>query len=185
MAPPKLSILICHLAARGELLARLQRILQPQIVGRPVEILTESDGGQMPIGAKRNLLIQRATGEFVAFVDDDDRVSDDYVARILAALEADPMLDCLGIEGIFTTGGAQRLFPKHFIHSLRYDRWFEEQGVYYRPPNHLNPIARRHASQVPFPEKNFGEDHDWSMAIRPRLQRETYLKGPIYFYECR
>jgi glycosyltransferase involved in cell wall biosynthesis len=185
MAPPKLSILICHLAARGELLGRLQRILQPQIVGRPVEILTETDEGQTPIGAKRNLLVQRATGEFVAFVDDDDRVSDDYTARILAAITTDPTLDCLGIEGLITQGGPRRLFPKLFIHSIVYDRWFEDAAAYYRPPNHLNPIARRHASQVPFPEKNIGEDHAWSMAIRPRLQRETYLKGPIYFYECR
>lgn len=181
----KLSILICHLASRGELLSRVRRILEAQIVGKPVEVLVETDSGQMPIGEKRNLLIQRAQGEFVAFVDDDDLVTNNYVDRILAAITADPTLDCVGIEGIITRGGPQRLSPQLFVHSIRYDRWFEDAGVYYRPPNHLNPIARRHASQILFPGKNIGEDHEWSMAIRPKLQRETYLQGPIYFYECR
>jgi glycosyltransferase involved in cell wall biosynthesis len=38
-----------------------------------------------PTGWKRNALLERVTGEFVAFVDDDDQVSVEYVASISGA----------------------------------------------------------------------------------------------------
>jgi len=40
----------------------------------------------MTIGAKRNQLLHRAKGDYVAFVDDDDLVSSDYVNKVLSAV---------------------------------------------------------------------------------------------------
>jgi len=182
-----LSILICHLAGRAAELVELLDVLQPQVsaYGDAVEIIIETDIGQATIGAKRNRLLDKAQGEYVAFVDDDDLVSEDYVERILAALEHRPA--CVGIEGVYTQG-RQRGRPRRFVHSIRYDRWYSEgtgdAEVFYRPPNHLNPVARDLAATVRFADRSHGEDHDYSMRLRPLLQSEQFVEGPMYFYRA-
>lgn len=175
----RLSILVCSLHSRATFLARLVRILTPQLVRPHVEFLVDIDERQKSVGAKRNDLIRRAQGEYVAFIDDDDRVPTDYVWRILQAIRSVP--DCCGMDGIITFSGRT---PRQFILSLRYNSWFEKGGVYYRNPNHLNPVKREHALRVPFPQVNYGEDRVYSAGLLPFLKREVYIEGgPMYFYD--
>jgi len=172
----KLSILICSLASRADKLQRLMNALQPQI-NESVELLVKTDNGEIPIGKKRNLLLEEASGTYIAFVDDDDLVSEDYVKKILEALESNP--DCCGIQGIITFQGQS---PRMFIHSLKYKEWFEQNNIYYRCPNHLNPVKREIALQVKFPETNFGEDKDYSTRLFPLLKEERFISGVVYHY---
>ena len=172
----KLSILICTMPFRAEKLQRLLSVLTPQL-NDFVEVKIESDEGQMTIGAKRNKLLNEATGEYVCFVDDDDLVSEDYVVRILQAIESGP--DCCGIQGVITFQGQ---CPRVFIHSKQYTTWHEANEVYFRCPNHLNPVKRSLALETKFPESNFGEDKDYSDRLLPKLNSEFFIAGPIYFY---
>lgn len=172
----KLSILICSLGSRVDKLQRLLNVLQPQ-AHNDVEIIVKTDEGQIPIGRKRNLLLDEAQGEYVCFVDDDDLVSEDYVSKILSAIETKP--DCCGLQGIITFQGSS---PRMFIHSLKYKEWFEQNKIYYRCPNHLNPVKRELALQVKFPESNFGEDRDYSTRLLPLLKEERFIPGVIYHY---
>jgi hypothetical protein len=178
----RFSILVCSLAQRQQFLERLRRCLRPQIFRKEndVEVLVEIDHGRIAIGTKRNILVSRATGEYCAFVDDDDLVAENYVDNVLQAIENKP--DCVGIEGEMTTDGHH---PRKFIHSLRYKSWFEKDNVYYRNPNHLNPIRRELMLKVPFPELNHGEDSAFSLSMLPLLQTEEYVKGTMYFYDFR
>ena len=118
------------------MLKRLCSILEPQCTDE-VGVIVECDDRTMSIGDKRNKLLASSQAEYICFVDDDDRVSGDYVARIAEALKEKP--DCVGMEGVITFDGRG---PRKFIHSNRYDSWFERDGVYYRTPNHLNPVKR-------------------------------------------
>ena len=172
----KLSILICSIPERALRLAVLLTKLSSQIVDRPVSISVNIDSKIKTIGQKRNDLLETAKGEYVAFVDDDDDVSDDYIQKILHAIQSGP--DCCGIEGIVILGGGDR----KFIHSLRYSKWAEDKECFYRCPNHISPVLRVLAQQVRFPEKNNGEDYDYSLRLRPLLTSEVYIDGPIYFY---
>ena len=95
--PKKLSILICTIIERKNLLNRLLNILNKQKTD-DVEVLVESDNKQISIGEKRNKLLNKAVGDYVAFIDDDDLVSDDYVKKVLQAIESKP--DCCGMEGL-------------------------------------------------------------------------------------
>ena len=99
---------------------------------------------------------------------------------IYNALQTKP--DCVSLVGVITLDGQN---PKTFIHSLQYNSWFEENNVYYRCPNHLNPIKRSIAIQFPYPKKNIGEDWDWSMAVAQSglLQTEAVIEEPYYFYQ--
>ena len=175
----KLSILIPTIEGREKWLTRILERLEPQRTG-DVEILVNKDGRQKSIGEKRNELLEQSESDYVAFVDDDDLVSLDYVSRIVSAVETRP--DCVGMEGIITFDGKR---PQKFIHSLRYTSWYEKDGVFYRNPNHLSPVKRELALQVKFPYINNGEDHDYSKRLLPLLKTEVYLDNPIYFYEFR
>ena len=51
-----------------------------------IEIITEEDNGENSVGKKRNNVLDRAAGEYVCFIDDDDMVTDIYVSEIVNAL---------------------------------------------------------------------------------------------------
>ncbi len=175
---PKLSILICHIKGREAELAKLMEILNEQrtLLMDEVEVVIEKDEGQMTIGAKRNLLLQRAKGDYIAFVDDDDLVSTDYIQKILEAIETGP--DCCSIVGEIST----RKFVRRFVHSIKYQTWFINKDVYYRCPNHLNPVRRELALETGFLEMNRGEDKDYSLRLRKILTTEVEIQGIIYHY---
>ena len=179
----KLSILIPSLENRKIYLQRILGVLNPQIVNGEVEILTLIDNGERSIGDKRNQLISDAKGDYIAFVDDDDLVSSDYVHKVLGALSTSP--DCIGIHLLHFEDGNLLGFT---YHSLEYKSWFDTTDLviqfkrYYRNPNHINPIKRKIAIKHPFPSISMGEDRAYSMSVLKDLYTEVYIKEPIYYY---
>lgn len=186
--PPILSILIPTLESRRAQFCALHDGLVRQVaeagLQSDVEVLSLCDQGTQPTGAKRNALLERATGEFVAFVDDDDEVGADYVARICEAIRRRPEIDCVGIKGIVTFRGRH---PRVFIHSIRYSAYSSARGVYTRPPYHLNPIRRSIASAYRFREVSYSEDIDWALRILKdgRLRSEEFVDAVLYHYHSR
>jgi len=183
-----LSVLIPTLESRAKHFEHLTDRLAAQILnagaeGR-VEILSECDNRETPVGAKRNLLVQRARGRFVAFVDDDDDVSDDYVSKLCEVIERRPDIDCIGIKGIVTFRGGH---PQEFYHSLRYQDYFSQRHTYFRPPYHLNPVLRSIVLQYPFRAVNYSEDVEWALRLQRvgALRCEEFIDMPLYFYKSR
>lgn len=182
----KLSILIPTLASRAAMLGKLLRTLQRQIksLGQSpeVEVLIFEDNREHTVGAKRNRLLSEATGDFVVFIDDDDEISDDYVFRMYTAILDHPAIDCIGMMGVITINGQN---PRQVNYSLRNESLFESGGVYYRPPGHLTPIRRAVAQRYLYPEKNFGEDSDWAVAILNdhALKSEFFIDKVLYHYK--
>lgn len=175
----KLSILTCSLTERKKLFHILEKHLIKQIKKDfNVELLVNVDNGEKTIGLKRNELLNAATGEYVAFIDDDDWVSDDYIKRILTAIKfKNP--DCCGIEGTLKLNTE---YKQKFIHSIKYDNWYSKGYTHYRCPNHLNPIRKEIALSVGFKNVSYGEDFDFSLRLKPLLKTEVYIKGEIYTY---
>lgn len=173
----RFSILICSLNERQSQLVNLLQDLNKQKTDE-VEILVNTDDRQKTTGTKRNELLLQAKGDYTAFVDDDDKVVEDYIPRILKAISSNP--DCVGMEGLITF--VSKGITRKFIHSIRYKTWFEKDNIYYRCPNHLNPVKRELALKVGFPEITVGEDHEYSKNLLPLLATEEYLENPIYFY---
>lgn len=164
------------------MLDRLVNYLRAEIRGimmpRWVEILVDIDAGAVSIGEKRQRLLERARGKYVAFIDDDDWVACDYVRRVLSALATEP--DCASLVGVMTTNGEN---PERFEHALKYETWTKVGDVHVRCPNHLNAVRRELALKVGFVAKSFGEDADYSMRLRPLLKTEGSTgDAPLYFY---
>jgi glycosyltransferase involved in cell wall biosynthesis len=180
-----LSILICSLEARKELLQGLLASLYAQIKYLPnpesVEIIYLVDNKEITVGAKRNKLLEMARGKYVVFVDDDDRVAGDYVARILDAVKTSP--DAVGITGIITWDLRN---PKMFRHSMDYGKESPTiEGVYNKPPYHVCPILAAHAKAHKFPEISYGEDSAWAMEVFQHIRTCTTIPVPIYLYDFR
>lgn len=179
----KLSILICHIPGREHKLSVLLDILNRQKTDE-VEILIEKDNKEITTGAKRNILLRKAKGDYIAFVDDDDLVFEGYIPKILKAIESKP--DCCGIEGVIENFGKRKQWKRKFIHSIKHNKWYQEKigkdTVYFRCPNHLSPVKRSLALKVMFEDITQGEDRVYSMALLKHLKIEEYIEGPIYHY---
>lgn len=177
----KLSILIPTLPDRKNWLARVKEILAPQL-GPDVQIL-EDERPKIPTGSKRNDLIRRAQGDYITFVDDDDRVAPFYVRDILNAMQTSPLPDVITFQGQMTTNGRH---PVNWVIKLGED-WVERKGVYYRFPNHLAVIKRDIALRVPF--ENIYQQEDYKFACKLRdlklLKTEVHIPKQLYFYDFR
>jgi glycosyltransferase involved in cell wall biosynthesis len=173
-----LSILIVSLEKRKEERNRLIRSLNPQL-GNRAEILVEIDNGETSVGEKRNRLLQRAAGDYVCFVDDDDGVSSDYVDRIVKAARTLP--DCIGFTVLRTSKGEN---PERIISCLKYKNWqATPDGVPTRPIGHLNPVKRTIASKIRYPDLYYGEDRYYEKELQQYLKTEVIIEDPpMYFY---
>lgn len=193
-ATPLLSVLICSLPARRAMCERLYAFLYSQVRREArmhftnfVEIFVDDKPGisrddkpGISRGAKRQRLLERARGQYVCFVDDDDWVAPNYIERIVTGLTDHPGADCAAFVGVMTTDGNN---PVRFEHSLLYERWEQVNGVHVRPPNHLNPVRRVLALETGFRDLDHGEDKDFSDRLRPRLRKEVPTGNvPLYFY---
>jgi glycosyltransferase involved in cell wall biosynthesis len=183
-----LSILIATLESRHTPFQRISKKLASQIdalgLSEAIELLHRCDNGEQAIGTKRNDLISAARGRFVAFVDDDDDISDDYLSRIHEVIVRRPDIDCIGIRGIITFRGRH---PRDFFHSLRYRDYFSRGHAYFRPPYHLNPVRRSIALKYPFRAVNYSEDVEWALRVQRAgaLGSEEFIDTPLYYYKSR
>jgi hypothetical protein len=188
MATMMLSILIPTLESRRDQFAHIFERLTSQVhkadLAGEIEVLSLRDNCEEPIGTKRNRLIRQASGRFVAFVDDDDCVSDDYISRISAIIREHPEIDCVGLKAIITFRGSH---PREMTYSLRYGDYFSRGHSYFRPPHHWNPILRSVALKYPFLDVSYGEDAEWALRLRRSgaLRREVFIDTPVYFYKSR
>lgn len=137
------------------------------------------DDKEKSIGEKRNELIDGSKSKYFAFIDDDDRISDNYIKLIHEAALSD--MDCASLIGHYYLDG---LFDRPFIHSIKYNDWFSDSQYHYRCPNHLNLIKREKVEDIRFNHLNFGEDGQWSMQIckENRLKTEYEINEVLYHY---
>lgn len=178
---PLLSILICSLTARDASLQRLLGILIPQCNGQPVEIVVEKDEGQLSIGQKRQRLLECAKGQYMAFVDDDDAVSTDYVDEITWALRCCPTATHCSLRGYLLQEQHKR---RLFEHSNKYKEWGTVNNVFVRPPNHLNVIRRDLALEAGFENLSWSEDKLYSEKLVQLdcLTHEAWIEPILYYY---
>lgn len=179
-----LSILMPALKCREALRLRLMEILQPQLDSR-VELLVDLDDGETCIGEKRNRLLLKARGEYVCSIDDDDLVPRDYVSRILHAVESGR--DCIGFKVRRFSDGQDIGYSVNSLAAQFYhkDPLGDGRSLYWRTPNHLNPIKRELAQRCRFPHQNFGEDAAFAKQVHPLLKTEVFLDECLYEYYYR
>lgn len=172
----KLSILIPTLPSRFAFFARLWAILEPQLTPE-VEVLWLGDRRVMSVGAKRNALLALASGRYLMFCDDDDRLGDTFVADVLAAIESDA--DCIVYDSIVTHGGKR---PKRCVYGIEYD-YEETVDLWAGRPAHTMTWKSSIAKQCKFPEINFTEDTKWVAQAWPLIKTQYRIDKVLYYYD--
>jgi glycosyltransferase involved in cell wall biosynthesis len=167
-------------------------ILIPAISGRPrheaigaysghpdVEVVCLLDNKRRSVGAKRQALLELSQGEYVTFLDDDDRHRANYLEEVLPALEKSPDLVVYHVDCIHF--GMESLVKS----SVRYENEeYNPDGVTYRKPIQNQVWRREIATQSRFPDTSFGEDFSWAEQLWDLVRYEVSIPKALYHYRC-
>lgn len=179
-----LSILIISIPTRLDKLAKLYTKLQQQIGSEPVEILTIVDNKAMGLGEKRNMALSLARGKYLAFLDDDDDISDDYISSILPVIR-NSCPDVVCFRQHCTVNG--KTFEVDFdlknpIEQMSQDSKGNLNNIK-RPPWHMCIWKSVLAKHTPFPEISWGEDSAWITLLCQRSKVQHKLNKILHYYQ--
>lgn len=183
---PLFAILIATMPERKNLLHRLLNALDSLPFDDEYLIIinntkSEKHGGPTT-GRKRNDLVDaaiKAGATHIGFFDDDDLPAQNYLVRNLEATKGD--YDTAELWGQYYEHG-KLMNPFH--HSIKYDKWWQDDKFYYRCNNHLNCMKLEKVKDFKFLDRTFGEDGNWAMDIQKAgvLKTEYPVKEIIYHY---
>lgn len=177
----KLSILICTVVGREKSYENLLNELVKQIANNnlhgQVEILTEKDDCKITVGTKRNILKNKASGEYICFIDDDDMVSEDYLSEIFIATESNPEIITFQVQRYKNENLDEVYIPNVHIGNLKSGNITFIQNLL-----HLCPHKKYLADKINFTDKNFAEDFDYSMALAKLNPRDFKIDKILYLY---
>jgi hypothetical protein len=177
----KLSILTPTIPGREKQLQALQTRIEEQSSALKssgqVEHLILSDNRKRSIGEKRQALVDIANGEYIAFCDDDDDVSDDYVSEVLKAIETRADVITFNQKAIYN--GLESVV--HFGIKNQ-DGQFNPGGITLRGPWHICAWNRQKVKGCVFGVSNYGEDLVWCHQARKRIKTAHHISKVLHTY---
>lgn len=185
--PVKLSILVPSLPSRFDShLRTLLDKLNRQTDGRDdVEVLVLTDNKMRSVGLKRDALVKSARGEFCAFVDDDDNVSDDYVSSIIDCIRANPDADVITFNQVSQVNDGNPYTVRFGLGNPHEEAGTDDSGRWRdirRPPYHVcawrTELARRHD----FADASYGEDRHWAMRAARDARASAHIDKVLHYY---
>jgi glycosyltransferase involved in cell wall biosynthesis len=180
MKQPLLSILTPTIKGREEQLLFLCQKIENQTNRKPVEYvehLALCDNRARSIGAKRQALVDIARGQYIAFVDDDDDVSEDYVSQLLTAIESNADVVTFQQRAIYN--GLESTVSFRLGQG---DGAFTPGGITKRDAWHVCAWKRDVVDGCQFLETNYGEDLAWCVQARKRARTELHIPQILHTY---
>lgn len=180
----KLSILIATIPSRiNTFFPKLINELMRQIGDRTdVEVVGLFDNKKRTVGDKRQDLLNLARGEYLVFIDDDNRVAPDYIVSAIDAIYANPNADCIVYDCICTTNGTN---PVHCKYGIEYNTYWEsaDKKQWRGPPAHTmiykSSLAKKHV----YASKNYEEDSDWVKRASKDIKIQGRIDKILYYYD--
>ena len=176
----KLSILTPACWERADKLRILRDELKSQIdqcAPGAVEHLVLLDNRTRSVGLKRQALVDAALGDYIAFVDDDDWIAQDYVPALLAGIESGA--DVITFEQQVYFNDQQ---GKVEMKLGQKDEVWKPGRVTRRNAWQVNAWKRPLARQCLFPDMMDGEDHRWCLQMRHLAQTSHHIPRILHTY---
>jgi len=126
-------------------------------------------------------LINLAKGEYLVFIDDDDRIADDYIESILKALRENPGCDCVVFECICRVENGPETYCRY---GIEYEYTTVGQDWYGKPAHTMvykSSIAQKHR----YSHKSWGEDVEWVKRACVDIKAQVRIDKVLYFYDCK
>lgn len=186
---PAFSVLIPAIFERIDRLKALAENLESQIGSAwppQVEIVSVIDNRIVSIGEKRQRVLDASTGRYVAFVDDDDFVSPDYIQSILEAIRAHPGVDVI-------TFNNSSVIENHKPITINMRLGQENEQVRFDDESEIPPVIRRAAwhtcawkgslaRMFTFQPVNYGEDWLWAKNLNLTAKTEHHIDRCLHRY---
>lgn len=121
----------------------------------------------------------------MTFIDDDDDVADEYVLRILEAIIKNPEADIIthNVRLTYIQGApgnkADVILCKY---KLGMRRPIQGRHTYEGPPAHTHAWRTEKIRDIPFPDKNYGEDWTWCQRAQACVGSQVNIDEVLYFY---
>ena len=178
--PILLSILTASIPERADKLEMLTERIAAQIGDLPVEHLVFLDNRRRTIGAKRDALLRIARGTFIAYVDDDDTVSPDYVASLVDAIKiAMVPVDVITFAQFARVDEA----AAKIVFGLRQENQpFIPDTEVLRAAWHVCAWRRSVAILSHFPESNYGEDWAFAEPLNRIAGASIHIDKVLHYY---
>lgn len=180
-----LSILVCSVHTRydtflpkieGQLFGQYNSLSEAD--QDRVEIVVLTDNKKMMLGHKRNVMVEMAQGKYVVFVDDDDRIADDYIVSLLEATTHDT--DSIVFQAEVSLNNEK---PKLCYYSKDIKADYNKPNAYYRIPNHICCVKKSVSLKSSFPNVLYGEDAGYGKILLPHLKTEYKIDKVLYYYD--
>jgi glycosyltransferase involved in cell wall biosynthesis len=152
-----------------------------------VEILALLDNKKCSIAAKRNNLLQHAQGDYLAFLDDDDDISADYIASLIDASKSGA--DVITFEQFCRIEG-KPLKVSFGLGNPHEPLVCDTNGNYkdiLRPPYHVcgwkSAIAKQEQFRHVISESGQScEDIDWCLRLYIKCATSYHIPTIIHYY---
>lgn len=172
----KLTVAICGLEERLESLKKIYKKLISQSQGKPVEVICVIDNRNITLGAKRNISLDRAKGEYISFVDDDDDISNSYIDLILQwAYDC----DVLTYKTQYWSNGNK---GNVVFYSTRITEQRNLPDRFERFANAICCWRTEFARQVRYSDITFGEDTDFGLRAIALNPNEKFINAVMYHH---
>lgn len=183
----KLSILIPTVPSRIDLYYPhlIKNLLKQTKCRNDVEILALFDNKKRTLGEKRNDLLKLANGEYLVFIDDDDRISDDYVNSIMTPLYNNLESDCVVFDSItHINNEAKKTLCKYGIEFANGGYINNNKTEWRGKPAHTMVYKSSIAKKHKFKHISHGEDVDWVNRAYKDIVKQTRIDKVLYYYDA-
>lgn len=180
----KLSILVMTVPSRirtfmPNLLEKLDQQVEAHSSPADIEILCLYDNKRRSVGTKRNGILHLAAGEYIAYIDDDDDISSDYISSIMEVLDSNKP-DCIVFDCLCTVDDK---IKRNCKYSIAYPQNYLKSETEWRgKPAHTMVWKREIAGRHAFPDLKTGEDFGWVEKAWPDIKDEIRIPKVLYYY---
>jgi glycosyltransferase involved in cell wall biosynthesis len=178
-----LSILIPSVFERGftPLIADLHRQIENR---HNIDLMVFYDHRHRSIGAKRQVLLDQAQGQFITCLDDDDGVAPDYIAEVSQAIQANPNTDVIVFNSQATLNGGTPFIVRTGM-EYENEQCRQENGRWIdirRKPWHWCCWRAGIARKAKFPDAYIDEDWFWIRQMLPELRHQVRIDRVLHYY---